>query len=103
MSLTTYFYIYSLCSILRDYTWGFDLGAMPACGDQKCLSREAGGRLSGIREFRGRKDEKIVCHEEGLLLFIAKSCPTLCDPMDSSTPGFPVLHCLPEFAKTHVH
>ena len=24
---------------------------------------------------------------------------TLCDPMDCSTPGFPVLHCLPEFAK----
>ena len=30
-------------------------------------------------------------------------CPTLCDPMDYSTPGLPVLHCLPEFAQTHVH
>ena len=30
-------------------------------------------------------------------------CPTLCDPMDCSTPGFPVLHHLPEFAQTHVH
>ena len=29
---------------------------------------------------------------------IAQSCLTLCDPMDCSTPGFPVLHCLPEFA-----
>ena len=27
----------------------------------------------------------------------------LCDPMDCSTPGFPVLHYLPEFAQTHVH
>ena len=27
----------------------------------------------------------------------------LCDPMDCSTPGFPVLHHLPEFAQTHVH
>ena len=34
---------------------------------------------------------------------VAKSCPTLCDPMDCSTPGFPVLHCLPEFAQIHVH
>jgi len=34
---------------------------------------------------------------------VAKSCPTLCDPMDSSTPGFPVLHYLPEFAQIHVH
>ena len=30
-------------------------------------------------------------------------CPTLCDPMDCSMPGFPELHCLPEFAQTHVH
>ena len=33
----------------------------------------------------------------------AQSCLTLCDPMDCSTPGFPVLHCLLEFAQTHVH
>ena len=32
------------------------------------------------------------------------SCvPPLCDPMDCSMPGFPVLHQLPEFAQTHVH
>ena len=34
---------------------------------------------------------------------VAKLCLTLCDPMDCSTPGFPVLHYLPEFAQTHVH
>ena len=34
---------------------------------------------------------------------VAQSCPTLCDPMDCSTPGFPVFHCLPELAQTHVH
>ena len=34
---------------------------------------------------------------------VTKSCPTLCDSMDCSTPGFPVLHYLPEFAQTHVH
>ena len=33
----------------------------------------------------------------------AKSCPVLCDPVDCSTPGFRVLHCLPEFAQTCVH
>ena len=32
-----------------------------------------------------------------------KSCPTLCDPMDCSMPGLPVLHYLPEFTLTHVH
>ena len=30
-------------------------------------------------------------------------CPNVFDPMDCSTPGFPVLHHLPEFAQTHVH
>ena len=34
---------------------------------------------------------------------VAKSCLTLGNPMDCSTPGFPVLHYLPEFAQTHVH
>ena len=34
---------------------------------------------------------------------VAQSCPTLCNPMDCSMPGFPVLHCLLEFAQTHVH
>ena len=33
---------------------------------------------------------------------VTKSCPTLCDPMDCSAPGFPVLHYLPEFAQIYV-
>ena len=33
----------------------------------------------------------------------AQSCPTLCDPMNPSTPGLPVHHRLPEFTQTHVH
>ena len=34
---------------------------------------------------------------------VIQSCPTLCDPMDCSMPGFPVHHQLPELAQTHVH
>ena len=34
---------------------------------------------------------------------VVKSCLTVYDPVDYSTPGFPVLHYLPEFAETHVH
>ena len=33
---------------------------------------------------------------------VAKSCPTLCNPMECSTPGFPTLHSLPESAQIHV-
>ena len=34
---------------------------------------------------------------------VAQSCPTLCDPLNRSTPGLPVHHQLPEFTQTHVH
>ena len=34
---------------------------------------------------------------------VAQSYPTLCDSMDCSTSGFPVLHCPPKFAQTHVY
>ena len=34
---------------------------------------------------------------------VAQSCPTLCDPMNRSTPGLPVHHQLPEFTQAHVH
>ena len=34
---------------------------------------------------------------------VTQSCPTLCDLMDCSTPGFPVHHQLPELTQTHVH
>ena len=33
---------------------------------------------------------------------VAQLCPTLCNPMNCSTPGFPVHH-LPEFTQTHIH
>src|SRR5574337_305884 len=34
---------------------------------------------------------------------VAQSCPTLCNPMNRSTPGLPVHHQLLEFTQTHVH
>ena len=34
---------------------------------------------------------------------VAQPCLTLCDPVDCSTPGFPVHHQLPELVQTHVH
>ena len=34
---------------------------------------------------------------------VAQLCPTLCDPVNCSTPGLPVYHHLPEFTQTHIH
>ena len=41
------------------------------------------------------------CHHQ--FSSVTQSCLTLCDPMDCSTPGFPVHHQLPEPTQTHVH
>ena len=43
-------------------------------------------------------------HETSVQLSsVAQLCPTLCDPMNRSTPGLPVHHQLLEFTQTHVH
>ena len=55
--------------------------------------------------------ESMYCHPSYLTYIqssvqfssVAESCPTLCDPIDCSTPGLAVYHQLPEFTQTHVH
>ena len=44
-----------------------------------------------------------VLWDEHVVAVQSLSCVRLCDSMNCSTPGFPVLHCLLEFAQTHVH
>ena len=43
------------------------------------------------------------CFTSVQFISVAQSCPTLCNPMNRSTPGLPVHHQLPEFTQTHVH
>ena len=52
--------------------------------------------FAGRQEGHPRENEAVVAVQ---LL----SCVQLCDPMDCSIPGSPVLHYLPEFAQNHVH
>ena len=64
---------------------------------EDCLEAE-GGFLSFCPVIQHHQDiRSIFCCS------VAQVCLTLCDPMDCSTPGFPVLHHLPELAQTHVH
>ena len=44
-----------------------------------------------------------MCNIYRRLRLVTQSCPTFCDPMHCSTPGFPVHHQLPEPIQTHVH
>ena len=53
----------------------------------------------------GKTGQPCLSHHavRGHCCLVAKLCPTLCDPMDCSLFGFPVLRYLLEFAQTHVH
>jgi len=56
-------------------------------------------RMGKKMAFKSRPFDSNVC----CCCSINKSRPALCNPMDCSMPGFPVLHYLPEFAQTHDH
>ena len=60
--------------------------------------------MAAIRP-RAQLEHVVGCNRLKFFSFssVAQSCPTLCDPMDCSTPGFPVHHQLPEFTQTHAH
>ena len=64
------------------------------------IARQIEGRVSfRIAQKRAIRILLCIC----CCCLVAKLCPTLCNPMDCSMPGFPVLHHLPEFAQTHLH
>ena len=75
------------------------------------INNKKGQHFEWRRVLRGWVKGRIINHmEKGILLNITKTfssaaqlCPTLCDPMDCSTPGFPVYHQLPELTQIHVH
>ena len=46
---------------------------------------------------------KVKINKSDQIRSVTQSCPTLCDPMNCSTPGLPVHHQLPEFIQTHIH
>ena len=52
---------------------------------------------------RDAKDMSNIIKKLKLFSSVAQSCPTLCDPMNRSTPGLPVHHQLLEFTQTQVH
>ena len=57
----------------------------------------------------GYKGTSVTCHlviaGDTTVQFssVTQSCLNLCNPLESSTPGLPVHHQLPEFTQTHVH
>ena len=68
------------------------------------IGNDKGARNNGEDTRETRKLETDWCvYMRRDFSSVAQSCPTLCNPMNRSTPGFPVHHKLPEFTQTHVH
>ena len=76
--------------------------------ERGCLGEEGGEQTRELR--RKEASTHILSNFLFSLQFssvqfrpVAQSCPTLCNPMNRSTPGLPVHHQLPEFTQTHVY
>ena len=52
---------------------------------------------------RGNSPGAPIALDSDQIRWVTQSCPTLCNPMNRSTPGLPAHHQLPEFTQTHVH
>ena len=61
------------------------------------------GRLQSMGSQRVGHDWVTSLSLSVQFISVAQSCPTLCNPMNRSTPGLPVHHQLPEFTQTYVH
>ena len=61
------------------------------------------GTLKSLLQHHSSKASILWLSAFLLISSVAQSCPTLCDPMNCSTPCLPVHHQLPEFTQTHVH
>ena len=75
-----------------------------SCVCKSRIERERDLRIISISGYLNKSNEKLQgSKSEHQFSSVIQSCPTLCDPMDCSTPGLPVLHHLLEPAQTHVH
>ena len=56
-----------------------------------------------LKKICQASSELVLLYQFVVCSLVTKLCPTLCDPIDCNTAGFPVLHYLTEFAQSHVH
>ena len=74
---------------------------------KRCTWKSKAGRIKPIMLSSNFLSRWKCCEDTISVILcccsVTQSCPTLHNPMDCSTPGFPVLHHLPGLAQTHVH
>ena len=67
------------------------------------MNKASGGDGISVELFQILKDDAVKVLHSVQFSSVTQLCPTLCDPMNLSTPGLPVQHQLPEFTQTHIH
>jgi len=92
----------SLGRVIRNSIRKFGASKRPPCNDQAILNLR-----HTIRKTMSQAKLSTLDYLSSLSVVqfssVTQSCPTLCDPMNCSTPGLLVHHQLPEFTQTHVH
>ena len=83
--------------------WADEPGRLQSMGLQRVRHDWAILTFTSLCEFTNFPSKSISEIFSQSVSSVAQSCPTLCDPMNRSTPGLPVYHQLPEFTQTHVH
>ena len=87
------------CSIFHSFMFIFPLQG-PTCNLKKKKKKPKETKRKQTKNFDSKLSLYLLSDQ---IRLVAQSCPTLCDPMKSSTPGLPVQHQLPGFTETHVH
>ena len=89
--------------------WGWDGHLLLHVGNWYCFLSNLNHYLSaGWLTFKTRfRDHQLLWVFASVFQYqfssVAQSCPTLCNPINRSTPGLPVHHQLSEFTQTQVH
>ena len=94
------------CSLIYNLCWQGGTSELKGYGLWDLKTRVASGKLTNSYESQfpnlWERNNLMRMKRKYCCCSVAKSCPALCDPMDCSTPGFPVPHCLPEFAQEKI-
>ena len=96
---------------LSDFTFTFhfhalekEMAAHSSVLAWRILGTGKPGGLPSMGSHRVRHDwSELAAIRSDQITSVAQSCPTLCDPMNRSTPGLHGHHQFPEFTETHVH
>ena len=92
-----------ICKLLKMCSFGNLCGKVARIQTRTYVSIHILGNVCSITRIMWGENMNLFKTDSVQFSSVTQSCPTLGDPMDCSTPGFPIYHQLPDLAQTHVH